>query len=145
MADLAKNRQTIIRFFQDVWSKADLATVDEILTPDFKFILAFAVIENREAFKKLLAVNHSVFQNLTYHVDDEAGDVVADVTKGAGFWRMTARHVGTWQNVPASNADVSITGITYFKFSPEGQLTEARVHNDVMGLMKQIGGVKMVY
>lgn len=145
MADIEKNRQTIIRFLREVWSKADLETVDEILDPDFKFILAFAVIENREGFKKLLAVNHTVFQNLTYHVDDDEGDVVADESRGAGFWRMTSKHIGTWRNVPASNADVNIKGITFFKFSPEGRLTEARVQNDVLSMMKQIGGVKMLY
>ncbi|GAB2784628.1 hypothetical protein GCM10027275_31120 [Rhabdobacter roseus] len=130
---------------REIWSKGDMDTADEILDPDFNFILAFAHLKDREAFKKLVGINRQIFENLTYHVDDDEGDVVADETKGAGFWRMTSKHVGTWRNVPPSNNEVSIKGITFFKFSPDGKMIEARVQNDVMGLMRQINGIKALY
>jgi steroid delta-isomerase-like uncharacterized protein len=145
MATATENEKKILAFFRDIWSKGDLDVADQILTPDFNFILAFAHLKDRESFKKLVQANRRIFENLTYHVDDEEGDVVATESKGAGFWRMTSKHVDTWRNVPASNKEVEITGISFFKFSPEGLVTEARVHNDVMGLMRQIGGIKALY
>ncbi|TDB64027.1 ester cyclase [Arundinibacter roseus] len=145
MATAQENEKKILSFFRDIWSEANLDVVDQLLDPDFNFILSFAHIKDRESFKKLVQFNHQAFEKLTYHVDDEEGDVVADETKGAGFWRMTSKHVGMWRNIPGSNKEVEITGLSYFKFSPEGLITEVRVHNDVMGLMQQIGGIELVY
>ncbi|MBU1823171.1 MAG: ester cyclase [Bacteroidetes bacterium] len=145
MATAKENEKKILAFFRDVWSEGNMEVVDQILSPDFNFILAFAHLKDRESFKKLVQANRRIFENLTYHVDDDEGDVVATEDKGAGCWRMTSRHVDTWRNVPASNKDVEIKGISFFKFSPDGLMTEARVQNDVMGLMRQIDGIKVLY
>ncbi len=140
-----ENEKKIIAFFREVWSKGDMEVLDQILDPNFNFILAFAHLKDREAFRKLVIANRRIFENLVYHVDDDEGDVVANDEKGAGVWRMTSKHVDTWRNVPASNNYCEIQGITFFKFSPDGLLIEARVQNDVLGLMRQIGGVKALY
>lgn len=145
MATEAENRNTILRFMKEVWSEGNLETTDEIVAPDFQFILAFAHLTDREQFKGLLVRNRGIFQDLTYNVDDPVEDVVADDVRGAVFWRMTSKHIGTWRGVPASNKDVTIKGMTFFKFNPDGKIGEARVQNDVMGLMKQIGGITVIY
>lgn len=145
MATAQHNETAIARFMDDIWSKGDMNAIDELVAPDFNFILAFAHMKNREEFKKLVQFNRNVFQGLTYHVDDPENDIVANEKKGSGFWRMTSKHVGTWRNVPASNKDVSIKGLTFFNFNEEGQMVLARVHNDVLGLMRQIGGITEPY
>ncbi len=143
MATARENEVTVRRFLEEIWSQGNLQTAEEILDPNFLFILAFARIEGIESFKKLVVTNRGAFQNLTYTA--APNDIVADESKGASYWTMTSKHVGTWRNVPGSNKDVSIQGITFYRFSPEGKITEARVQNDVLGLMRQIGGVKMIY
>lgn len=131
---------------KEVWSEGNFETADEILVPDFQFVLAFALLPDREQFKGLLKRNRTIFENLTYNVDDPVEDVVADETKGAVFWRMTtSKHMGTWRGVPASNNPVTIKGMTFFKFNEEGKIREARVQNDVMGMMKQINGIQVLY
>jgi hypothetical protein len=62
-------------------------------------------------------------------------DVVADDDKGACWWTMSSKHVGTWRNVPGTDRkDVSIDGVTFFWFTPEGQVRQrAIVENDVHG------------
>ena len=136
-----ENETTIRRFFDDIWSKGDTNAIDELIDLDFKFVLAFAKFDTRDAFKKLVENNRNVFENLTY----VPNDIVADETKGAGWWTMSSKHVGTWRHVPASNKQVSIEGVSFFWFTPEGKLAKAVVENDVMGLMRQIGGVTMPY
>lgn len=145
MATANENEEKILSFFRDIWSEGNMETVDRILAPDINFILPFAHLKDRESFKQMVKVNRQVFENLTYLVDDEEGDVIANEEKGAGCWRMTSKHVGTWRNIPGSNKDVEIKGISFFKFSPEGLITEVRVQNDVLGLMQQIDGVKVLY
>jgi len=145
MATAQENEKKIRAFYKEIWSEGDMEVVDQILAPDFNFILAFLHVKDRESFKKLVQYNRQIFENLVYHVDDQEGDIVANDKKGAGCWRMTSKHVGTWRNVPPSNKDVEINGMGFFKFSPEGLITEVRVQNDVIGLMVQIDGVKYLY
>jgi steroid delta-isomerase-like uncharacterized protein len=141
MANIEQNESALRRFFTEIWSQGNLETADEIMEPDFQFILAFARTETLDAFKQMVVRNRQAFENLTY----VPNDVVATETKGAGWWTMTSKHVDTWRNVPGSNQDVAIDGVTFFWFSPAGKLQRAVVHNDVLGLMRQIGGVQMVY
>ncbi len=138
------DRETKVRrFYDDVWSRGDMDAADEILDPDFRFILTFLTIEDREALKALVRYNRGVFEGLTYTC--APGDVVVDGDSAAAYWTMNARHVGEWRKVPASHKDVSIEGLSFFRFSADGSIREVRVHNDVLGLMRQIGGVQMVY
>jgi steroid delta-isomerase-like uncharacterized protein len=136
-----ENEDAVRRFMTEIWSKGDMKTVDEIIDPHFAFILAFTRTDTIEAFKKMVDVNRTVFEGLTY----VPNDIVADHTKAACWWTMSSKHVGTWRNVPASNKDVTIDGVTFFWFSPEGKMQRAVVENDVMGLMRQIDGIKMLY
>ena len=144
MDTLQHNADTITRFFHEIWTEGKLETADEICTPDFQFILAFAHLDGRDAFKNLVVNNKRIFENLTYKTVPE--DIVVSADKGAAFWNMsTTKHQDTWRNVPASGNPVAIKGLTFFRFNDAGQLTEARVQNDVMSMMKQINGIQMLY
>jgi len=136
-----ENEDAIRRFMTEIWSKGDMDTIDELIDPKFAFILAFTRTDTIEGFKGMVNRNRAVFEGLTY----VSNDIVADDTKAASWWTMTSKHIGTWRNVPASNKDVSIDGVTFFWFSPEGKLVKAVVENDVMGLMRQINGIKLLY
>ncbi|MDR3575259.1 MAG: ester cyclase [Anaerolineaceae bacterium] len=136
-----ENENAIRRFMTEIWSKGDMNTIDELIDPNFAFILAFTRTDTIEGFKRMVSINREAFQGLTY----VPNDIVADDTKAACWWTMSSKHVGTWRNVPGSNKDVSIDGVTFFWFSPQGKLAKAVVENDVMGLMRQINGIKLLY
>ncbi len=141
MASAAQNEDAIRRFMTEIWSKGDLKTADEIMEPDFQFILAFTRTTDLDGFKGMVTRNRAVFENLTY----VPNDVVASDEKAACWWTMSSKHIGTWRNVPGSNKDVTIDGVTFFWFSPAGKMQKAIVENDVMGLMRQINGIKLLY
>ena len=136
-----ENEDAVRRYMTEIWSKGDMDTIDELIDPNFAFILAFMRTDTIDQFKTLVTRNRIVFEGLTY----VPNDIVADDTKAAAWWTMTAKHVGTWRNVPGSNKNVTIDGLTLFWFSPEGKMSKGIVENDVLGLMRQIGGVKMTY
>jgi steroid delta-isomerase-like uncharacterized protein len=136
-----ENEDAIRRFMTEIWSKGDMNTIDELIDPKFAFILAFTHTDTIDGFKGMVNRNRAVFEGLTY----VPNDIVADDTKAACWWTMSSKHIGTWRNVPASNKDVTIDGVTFFWFSPEGKLVKAIVENDVMGLMRQINGIKLIY
>ena len=120
-----ENRIAVRRFLDDIWSKGDMDAVDELLAPDF------------EAFKNLVHANRTAFQNLTYRA--APGDVVAEDDKAAAYWTMSAKHVGAWAGIEATGIDVSIEGMTFFRFGADGKIIDARVQNDVRGLRSQLG------
>ena len=135
------NEEAMRRFMSEIWSKGDMETLDELIDPNFAFILAFTRTDDIEGFRQMVIRNRIAFEGLTY----VPNDVVADDEKGACWWTMSSKHVGAWRNVPGSNKDVSIQGVTFFWFTPEGKFKQAIVQNDVMGLMRQINGIKMLY
>jgi len=136
-----ENEDAIRRFNTEIWSEGDMDTIDELIDPNFAFILPFTRTDTIDEFKGMVTRNHLVFEGLTY----VPNDIVADDTKAACWWTLSGKHVGIWRNVPASNTDVSIDGVTFFWFSPEGKLVRAIVENDVMDLMRQVNGIKMLY
>lgn len=58
------------------------------------------------------------------------------------FTPNTPKHVGTWRNIEPTGKDVSIQGLTFFRFDG-GKITEAKVQNDVFGLIRQLDAVVM--
>jgi steroid delta-isomerase-like uncharacterized protein len=143
MNRIEKNTVAVRQFLEVVWSHGDLKLAEEILSPDLQFILAFAHLDGRDAFMALVEKNRTIFENLKYAVAE--GDIIAEDMKAAAFWQMSAKHIGTWRNVPASDKNVGISGMSFFRFNEEGKINEIRVQNDVMSLMNQIGGIKKLY
>jgi steroid delta-isomerase-like uncharacterized protein len=126
------------RFLVDVWSKGNMGAVDELVSPDFAFILSFMATHGTDAFKELVRRNRAAFRDLTYTVED----IVAGEDKAAAYWKMNSTHVGVWRNIAPTNKQVAIEGMTFFKFS-DGQIVEAKVQNDVLGLMQQLDAVSI--
>jgi steroid delta-isomerase-like uncharacterized protein len=126
------------RFLVDVWSKDDLGAVDELISHNFSFVLSFMATHGSDDFKELVRRNRAAFADLTYTVED----VVAGEDKAAAYWKMNGIHVGVWNNIAPTNKQVSIGGMTLFKFS-KGKIVEAKVQNDVLGLMQQLDAVSI--
>ena len=143
MNRIEKNTEAVRQYFEVIWSLGDLKLAEEIVAPDLQFILAFAQLDGLDDFMALVEKNRTIFENLTYTVAE--GDIIAEEMKAAAFWQLSAKHIGTWRNVPASNRNVTISGMSFFRFNEEGKINEVRVQNDVISLMNQIGGIKKLY
>ena len=137
---IEQNKLNVWRFLEDIWSQGNLALSNEILAPDFVFLLGVPPykVEGPEAFNQLVVRNRTAFQNLTYVPDREG--TVAEGDMVAAPWSMHAKHVGTWAGITASNKDVAIDGITHFRFV-DGKIAAARVQNEALSLVRQCGGV----
>ena len=140
---LTAHKEAARRFLTDVWSRGDLDAADALLAPDFMFLLSVPPyrFEGPELFKQLVTRNRRAFEGLTYTPDDE--NTVAEGDKVVVPWTMHARHVGEWAGYPASHKDVSIKGMTHYRFV-NGKIAVAQVQNDALGLVRQIGGLPLV-
>jgi steroid delta-isomerase-like uncharacterized protein len=140
MSDIEHNKTLGIRLMTDVWSKGDTNATKEILSNDFLFLLGVPPYEVRGIpdFEALVQRNRTAFQNLTYEPDIDM--IVAEGNMLVVPWRMHAKHVGMWAGYTASNKEVSIRGMTHM-IVRDGKLAEARVQNEALSLVRQVGGV----
>jgi steroid delta-isomerase-like uncharacterized protein len=140
MSDLAANKALTVRFMDDVWSKGDMNATKEILSPDFVFLLGVPPYEVHGIpdFEALVNRNRAAFQGLTYEAD--VSMIVAEGDMVVTPWRMYAKHVGMWAGFTPSNKDVSIHGMTHMIIR-DGKIAEARVQNEALSLVRQVGGV----
>lgn len=138
--NIEQNKATARRFLTDIWSKGDLAVSEEILSPDFVFTLGVPPyrIEGTEAFNQLVIRNRMAFEGLTYTPDEDG--IVAEGNRVVTPWSMHARHVGPWAGYTASNKNVSIKGMTAYRFV-DGKIAAAEVQNEALSLVRQVGGI----
>ncbi|MFP4438736.1 MAG: hypothetical protein ACLFVO_15960 [Chloroflexaceae bacterium] len=59
----------VTRWFDDIWSKQDMQAVDELLAPEFAYVLSFMQTSGRDTFKRILETNHGAFEHLPYVAD----------------------------------------------------------------------------
>ncbi len=122
------------RWFDDIWTKKDMQAVDEVLAPNFDYVLTFIQTSDRDAFKRILETNHVAFENLIYWPDE----IIVDGNTAAARWRMhTSKHRATWNNVEATGNEASIPGMTFFYFA-NGQIAGVKILSDFYSLMRQL-------
>ena len=67
-------------------------------------------------------------------------DAVSSGDKVVVRWTMRGAHEGELMGIPASGADVTLTGITMYRFE-NGKVAEEWTYADMLGLMQQVGAV----
>ena len=137
---LEENKALAYRFLDDIWSQGKLEVSNEILAPNFVFLLGVPPykVDGPASFNQLVTRNRNAFQGLTYTADKEA--TVAEVDKVVTPWKMTGKHVGTWAGYTASNKDVAIEGMTHYRIA-NGKIVTAKVQNEALSLIRQCGGI----
>jgi predicted ester cyclase len=66
-------------------------------------------------------------------------DVIAEGDRVAVRHRFEGTHEREFQGIPSTSRHVGIDGIVIFRHNEHGQVAEAWLNADIMGLMQQIG------
>ena len=133
---IEQNKALYRQFLQQVFNEGKLEMVDELLSPDYVLHDPQpGTPPGREAVERIATTFRNGLPDLTIAIDDlvAVGDKVCV--------RATTRgtHKGTIFGVPATGKFVAISGLTMVRIA-DGRIAESWVRNDVIGLMKQIGG-----
>ena len=136
----AEQKKSLIRrYYDEVWSKGNLALVDELMTSDYVNddpATPGRRIQGREAFKQLVKTLRGAFQEMkmtirAQHVD---GDVV--VTE----WSAHAFHRGVLNGLPPTGKEGTTTGVTVSTLVGD-RISEDRAIWDLFGLLRQVGAI----
>lgn len=115
-----KNVELARRWFNDLWSKPDLAVADEIVAPDYAPDWIQIPAQGPAQVKHEIRYFRSVFPDLQYEIVDMVAlaDRVWVRYKGTGTQRGTA-----WGFEPTGRS-VEFEGVTILYTSPEGKIVD---------------------
>jgi len=131
----AQNKALAQRWNDEIWTKADMATVDELLAEDFTFNYPFPGIEpTREGYKQTVMYFHNVFSDMLLTIED----MIAEGDKVVVRWKGISIHTAEYMGIPPTDKRVSMTGISIIRIE-EGKIVEEWTEMDSLGIIMQLG------
>jgi steroid delta-isomerase-like uncharacterized protein len=136
MDGLERHKQQVRRFYDEIWNRADLTVIPELLTTDVVFRGSLgAELTGQAEFAGYVREVTSALADYCCEIETlvaEADRVVARMT-------FSGRHRGPLLGVPATGRRVSWAGAAFFTFSG-GRIADVWVLGDPRGLAEQLTG-----
>jgi steroid delta-isomerase-like uncharacterized protein len=130
-----QNLKTTHIYFNEIMSQGKLELIEEIMTPDFQFIIPTqpAPIAGYDNMKGFVTYLRNAFPDITFTVERE----IASDNKVASRWRIKGTHKGEFLGMPATGNVVEDYGIDIFTFE-QGKIKTVHVNENDFGLFQQL-------
>ena len=129
-----ENGTLIRRFFDEVFTRGDMAAADEILTTDFVFYGPAAGVHGPVNFVQFTGMLRNA---LAVHFTVEV--VINDGDKASCLSTMHGTHQGEFRGIPPRGTQIAMPRIDTFQIV-EGKIREVRTTLDHQALMQQLSG-----
>ena len=126
-------KQTLIRWFEEVWNKGRRQAIDEMLPPDCVIHDGATSLKGPEEFKKFFDLMRSAFSEIQVTPEETISEGELVCLR----WSVKMRHTGDGLGMPATGRNLTTTGISVVRFAG-GRFAEACQNWDMMGVMQQI-------
>jgi predicted ester cyclase len=126
-------KQTIIRWFEEVWNKGRRQAIDEMLPLDCVIHDGGTSLKGPEEFKKYFDLMRSTFSEIQMTPEE----VISEGALVCLRWSVKMRHTGDGLGMPATGRNLQTTGISIVRFTG-GRFAEAWQSWDMLGIMQQI-------
>lgn len=123
------------RWFEEVWNQRRGDTIDELLTPESVCHSPAGVLEGPEGFRSNI---HGPFLRAFSDIDAQVEDVIAQGDTVVVRWHTTVTHTGHGLGFPPSGRQVSVRGMTWFRFEA-GKMMEGWDCWNLDGFLKALG------
>ncbi len=130
-----EEHKALVRRYLEAIDRGDLAALDEILSPDFRYHLPGSPEPlDRAGHRHFLTTFYAACPDLSHTVEDMIveGDRVATRATDRGTQR------GELLDIPPTGKSFTITGINIVRIA-DGRIVEEWVVFDQLGLMQQLG------
>jgi steroid delta-isomerase-like uncharacterized protein len=132
------NKDLMQQWFTEVWNKKRADAIDEMLPPDAVLHglsdIAGNPISTPDAFREFHKQFCAAFADIEVTIDD----LLAERDVVAARCSVKATHGGDHLGIPATNADVAITGMAFIRVE-DGKIVEAWNSFDFLSLSRQLG------
>jgi len=139
-AELEQQNQDLVEKYIQAWNNQDFEIMDGCLDPDFKVYIPSSAEEpmSVEQFREWLKVIFTAFPDSHYEVKD----IFCERNRICVRWTYSATQQGDYMGLPATGRKVSGSAIEIFRVG-NGKILEERSEMDALGLMQQLGLVKV--
>ena len=134
---IEENKAIARRWGEEIWGKASLTAIDELLAPDFVFNYpAPGVTPDLEGYKKTVTMLTAPFAD----IQGSAEDMVAEGDKVAVRWVWRLTHTGEFMGIAPTGKQVTVTGISILRIVG-GKIVEEWGEMDTLGMLQQLGAL----
>jgi steroid delta-isomerase-like uncharacterized protein len=132
---IEENKAIARRWNDEIWSKGNLAMIDELMAPDFVFNFPSAgAAPDREGYKQTVVE----FRGPCSDIQSIAEEVIAEGKKVVVRWTWSGAHTGEVWGVAPTGKRLTLTGISILRIEG-GKIVEEWGEMDNLGLMGQLG------
>ena len=134
---LEENKALVRRGWEEIWNKGNLTIADEQYAANYIVHMPSSPdLHGSEGHNPLVTMFRTAFPDLHFTVEDQ----IAEGDKVVTCWRATGTHRAEFAGIPATGKAVDVTAINIHRIS-DGQIQEAWLNWDVLGMMQQLGVV----
>jgi steroid delta-isomerase-like uncharacterized protein len=135
----AENRTIARRFFDDVFNKGDLKTVDQIFASDYVGHSSANLnrpIKGPAGIKRFVTMYRKAFPDIRFTFDD----IVSRGDKIVVRWTTEGTHQGELFGIAPTGKRMSVTGIGIAQIV-NGRIRVSHSQVDMLGLAQQLGQI----
>jgi steroid delta-isomerase-like uncharacterized protein len=132
------NEAIVRRLYSEAWNKRKLDVVSQIISPSHGLqapTLSGSSV-GPEAYKSQISVFLAAFPDLRFTIED----TVVDKDNVVARWTFTGTHKGKFMGVSATNAKVSVDGMTLHHLAG-GKIIDSFTNWDALGMLRQLGAL----
>lgn len=109
--------------------------MEELVAENFEHHAPIPTPPGRDGYRSFLADFYEAFPDAI----SETTDTVVDGDRIAVRYIARATHEGEFAAVPATGKQVEVPGISIYRVSAEGRVTDEWAEPDLFGFMQQLG------
>ena len=130
-----ENKTIARRWNEEIWCKANLAAIEELLVTDFVFNYPPPGVEpDREVYKRVVKSYFVGFPDFKSTIED----MLAEGDKVVVRWTGRGTHKGEFMGIAPTGKQVTVTGISIIRIVG-GKIVEEWTEMDNLGAMQQLG------
>ena len=132
------NKAVAKRLANDVFSKGDMKTFDEIFASDYKNhnMPVPGIPGNRDGFRQVVLATRKAFPDVKVHIDD----IVAEGDFVVFHDHVEATSKGDFLGIPPNGKRLNWTEIHWLRVK-SGKIVEHWANFDQLGILKQLGAI----
>ncbi|GAB3669799.1 hypothetical protein GCM10027589_37970 [Actinocorallia lasiicapitis] len=134
-ATAQQSKETVRRFYSEVWNRGHFDVVDELFVPDF---LGHApggrLSRGPQAVKDFVADWRTVVPDVVLEIEDQVAEGSRCATRFAG----RGTHLGSWAGIPPTGKEIVLSGISITRIV-DGNFVLEWGEFDMISLLSQLG------
>lgn len=129
---------TVRRFFEALETAGDLPPLNDLLDED---IHSHDPVSPQDIIGLDNARGEYRMWRRAFDFAFTVEDVLAQGDQACARWTWNATHRGDFLGIPSTGRQVTMTGMTLFRFTDTGKIAEIWWQDDHLGLMQQLGAL----